>query len=85
MMSKSKPEYEPTGRWEAYGEYDSNYERNAPVLVDPNGRVHSRYSADPSCEWIARSYADTYNMNADKSAEFRACPYCENGCSWCGK
>lgn len=78
------PDYEPTGQWEVYREWDSNWERNAPVLVDPKGFVNTRYSADPEAEWIARSYADTYNMNEDKAEEFRSCPYCTTECSWCG-
>ena len=75
------PDYEPTGEWEVYGEWDRNYEQNIPVLVDPHGFVNSRW--DPHWGSEAQGYADTYNMNDGKAEEFRTCPYCRSGCSWC--
>lgn len=85
MSDKQKTAYTPTGKWEVYGEYDSNYETHAPVLVGPDGEVHSRWSPDDIGSSMAHSYADTYNLNEDKAAEFRDCPYCTKGCSWCGR
>lgn len=73
--------YTPTGKWEVYGEWDSNCERSIPVLVAPDGTVDSRWSTDG--DLTARGYADTYNLNDDKAKEFRACPYCVTECSWC--
>jgi hypothetical protein len=32
----------------------------------------------------AYGYAATYNMNRDRAAVFRRCPYCVSKCSWCG-
>jgi hypothetical protein len=78
-------DYAPTGRWEVYDEYDANFERGVPVLVTPQGFVDSRWYPDIVGESEARGYADTYNMNEDKAAEFRNCPYCKAGCSWCGE
>lgn len=75
------PEYTPTGRWEVYSEWDTNYEAFAPVLVDPQGFVNERW--EPNDMGQAQGYADTYNLNDDKAEDFRQCPYCENGCPWC--
>lgn len=75
------PKYPPTGKWEVRHEFDSNWERHAPVLVDPNGFVDSTYV--PGDMGQAQGWADTYNLNEDKAAEFRQCPYCEGGCPWC--
>ena len=82
MDEAKESQYEATGRWEVRYEFDSNWERPAPVLVDPKGIAHCRWCPDGRSE--AEGYADTYNMNEDKAAEFRQCPYCTTGCPWCG-
>lgn len=77
--------FEPTGQWEVRSLYCSNYEGNRPVLVAPDGSVHRIWPLGPSGAFEAEGYALTYNMNDDKAAEFRQCPYCWDECSWCCK
>jgi hypothetical protein len=52
-------------------------------LLNPHGVVDSSFDDSPLGRSEAYGYADTYNMNADRAAEFRECPYCKDGCPWC--
>jgi hypothetical protein len=52
-------------------------------LLNQHGVVDSSFDDSPLGRSEAEGYADTYNMNDDKAAEFRQCPYCKDGCPWC--
>lgn len=79
----NKKTYTPTGNWEVYSEWDSNWETVAPVLVRPDGTIDDFYEPTDLGRSEARGWADTYNMNEDKGARFDRCPYCTTGCPWC--
>ena len=52
-------------------------------LWHPHDYAYASYERSPIGRSEAQGWADTYNMNADRAAEFRECPYCKDGCPWC--
>jgi hypothetical protein len=52
-------------------------------LLHPQGFVDSSFERSPIGRSEAQGWADTYNMNSDKAAAFRQCPYCKDRCPWC--
>jgi hypothetical protein len=70
--------------WRVFREWDGDVEGFRHILVDPSGKVDSVFDHTLSGRAEAYGYADTYNLNPDRAAEFRRCPYCKTQCSWCG-
>jgi len=70
-------EWRVVERWcDTFGEY--RY-----CLLHPQGFVDSSFERSPIGRSEAQGWADTYNMNSDKAAAFRQCPYCKDRCPWC--
>jgi len=75
--------HKATGKWIVELCWNDNEDSMAAVVVDPKGNEWARYSSQGGGPYVARAYADTFNMNKDLADEFRTCPYCKDGCSWC--
>lgn len=76
--------YPPTGEWEVYSQHDPNYEMSAPVLVRPDGTIYDSYDPSDGGRSEADSWRLTFNLNPDKGDYFGQCPFCKDGCPWCG-
>lgn len=76
-------EFKATGKWEVGSRYDPNYEARRNLVIDPNGKVWADFEPGADGYFVAVAYAETFNLNEDKSDDFVFCPYCKTGCSWC--
>lgn len=61
----SRRSFEPTGRWEVRRVWDSNWEKNVPAVVRPDGTLDHTYGGFPGSE----SFAEQFVADRRRSGE----------------
>jgi hypothetical protein len=51
----------PTGKWEVYHVWDSNWDKAVPAVFNPDGVLDHVYSGYPEGEWLADQYVEHKN------------------------